>query len=141
MVLCEGFFDICLKYWSTLKQYKPKVFSLDILSAPKQRGRTLNGMKLPLTETARGIGFYKTQWVDMNFIFDVNAFEEINFEITNCISGARSSGVGLWLTRKFNSLGYEMYQLPVSLLIHDDHYSWMNESVREKTPIITQGLK
>lgn len=141
MELCDGFFDICLNYWKVLKQYSPKTFSLDILSAPRQRGKTLRGDKLPLVEKARGIGFYRTQWVDMNFIFDIKVFQDIKFKITDCMSGPRSSGVGLWLTRTFNSLGYEMYQLPVSLLIHKDHHSWMNEETRTNTPIVTKGLE
>ena len=77
----------------------------------------------------------------VNFIFNIKALECIKFEITNCQSGPRSSGVGLWLTRMYNALGYEMYQIPVSLLIHKDHYSWMNEEVRTQTPIITKGLE
>jgi len=139
MILCEDFFDLCLKYWRSL--YTPKVFSLDILSAPKQRGKTLKGDSLPLIEKAKGFSFYKTQWVDMNFIFNVKAFEKIKFEIKSCQSNPRSSGVGLWLTNTFNKLSYEMYQAPHSLLIHNDHRSKMHLQTRNKTPIITEGLK
>jgi hypothetical protein len=133
MQLCENFFDLCLKYWNSI--YHSRVFSLDILSAPRQRGRTLKGDMLSLL-LKNEYSFYKTQWVDMNFIFNIRSFEEIDFEITNCRSGARTSGVGLWLTNKFKE--YEMYQTTHSLLLHGDHYSMMHSDLRNKTPIITK---
>jgi len=139
MILCDDFFDICLKCWKCL--YTPKLFSIDILSAPKQRGKSLKGEEIPLVEKCRGFSFYQTQWVDMNFILNLRAFEKINFEIKNCKAGPRSSGVGLWLTNTFNKLDYEMYQTQTSLLIHKDHPSQMHTEVRSRTPIITQVLK
>lgn len=139
MIVCDDFFDLCLSYWKAI--YTPKIFSLDILSAPRQRGKTLKGNNLTLLETQSGISFYQTQWVDMNFIFNVKAFDKIKFEIKNCRSGSRSSGVGLWFTNTFLKLGYSMYQCPHSLLIHKDHESKMHSEMRSQTPIVTQGLK
>jgi hypothetical protein len=138
MLLCEKFFDVCLEYWKLI--YHENLFTLDILSIPKQRGKNLRGENVEKIKY-KDIFFYKTQWVDMNFIFNINAFEKIDYVIKNCKSGLRSSGVGLWLTTTFNKLGYEMLQTPVSLLIHSDHPSQMNLKTREKTPLITRGLE
>jgi hypothetical protein len=139
MVLCEDFFDHCLKYWNKIKS--PTTFSLDILSAPRQRGKTLRGHAAPVVGGLKDGDVFLTQWVDMNFIFNIEAFEKINFEITNCNSNARSSGVGLWLTRKFYQLQYNMFQMPFSLLSHGDHPSKMHEAERINKPIITNGMK
>lgn len=141
MLLCDNFFNICLDSWYFLQKSSPRLFSLDILSAPKQRGRTLRGDEAQLVDLNKSASFYKTQWVDMNFIFNIKALNEINFEIVNCRSSNRSSGVGLWLTRIFNSIQYDMYQSPTSLLIHEDHPSAMHTLLRKKSPIVTRGMK
>jgi hypothetical protein len=141
MCLCENFFDLITTYWSFLQTKTKRLFSLDILSVPKQRGKTLSGEKVSSLPINKTLSVYPTNWVDMNFIFNPKALEEIDFKINNCSSNARSSGVGLWLTRKFESLSYAMWQTDRSLLIHGDHPSQMHKGLRKENPIITKGLK
>lgn len=141
MILCDNFFDISLEYWNLLNKHSSKVFSLDILSAPKQRGRTLKGDTAPTINLSNGVSVYATQWLDMNCIFNIKALAQIDYTIKNCRSSSKTSGVGLWLTRTFSSLGYKFFQTPVSLLIHRDHVSQMHREERKNSPLITTGLK
>jgi len=127
MILAENFFDRVATLWQSIND--PKKITLDILSAPHQRGRTLTGEKVPLENN-----YYKTGWVDMNFVF---SNPHLFPTITNCKSSTRSSGVGLWLTRYFQQQGRNMYQADRSLVLHGDHPSQMHQSERQRKPIIT----
>lgn len=131
MRLIGNFFDIAADLADNLRDYKWA--TIDILSAKKQRGKTLLGHPAEIFDNV--YKYYRTQWVDMNFIFNPRVFPD---KINKITSGKASSGVGLWLTRYFNRLRVNLYQSPFSLVIHGNHTSKMNTTERKKNPIITK---
>jgi len=130
--LVPDFFNMISGYIDSINDQKWA--TIDILSAPKQRGKTLLGKPSEVWKTTHK--YYKTQWVDMNFVINKKFFPD---PILRCKGSPRSSGVGLWLTRYYNNLGLNMYQLPVSFVIHGNHPSQMNPEERKRNPLVTQG--
>lgn len=134
MRLVGGFFDLAADLVDNLPD--PYWATIDILSAPKQRGKTLPGNPAPVWNLK--YKYFRTKWVDMNFIFRPGVFPG---KIGPVRAGKASSGVGLWLTRYFNKQEYNMYQSPFSLVLHGKHPSQMNSEERNKNPIITTEKK
>jgi len=134
MRLVGGFFDLVKDLWDNLDDSKKA--TLDILSAPKQRGKLLLGNSAEVYEST--YKYYRTQWVDMNFVFNPDVIPD---EIGPCKATERSSGVGLWLTRYLIQQGYNLYQAPFSLVIHGAHKSQMNREERKRNPVITRERK
>jgi len=131
MRLSVGFFPTIERLVSEIND--PNWATIDILSAPRQRGRTLRGHSVEIQ--GERDKYFRTQWVDMNFVFNLNTFP---YTIERCKAGKASSGVGLWLTRYLTKHGYNLYQSANSLVLHGDHESMMNVEERKKHPIITK---
>jgi len=134
MRLVGGFFDLIEDLIKNIND--PNWATLDILSAKKQRGKTLLGHPADIFETQ--YKYYRTQWVDMNFAFNPNMFPQRIGPVT---AGKASSGVGLWLTRYFNKNSINLYQAALSLVIHGKHESQMNVEERKRNPLVTKGKK
>ena len=132
MCLACGFFHIVERLVAEIND--PNWATIDILSAKRQRGKTLLGH--PVEIQGERDKYYRTQWVDMNFIFNLKA---LPYTILNCKAGKASSGVGLWLTRYLTKKPYNLYQSATSLVIHGDHPSKMNVEERKKNPLITRS--
>lgn len=132
MLIVENFFTLVEEYVNDVSSDKSWV-TMDILSAPRQRGRTLIGN--PAEKVGRLYKYFRTQWVDMNFVFQPKFFPD---EIGPCKSSKASSGVGLWLTRYFNQKKLNLYQTNRSLLLHGKHESQMNREERQRNPLITK---
>jgi hypothetical protein len=132
MLIVPNFFTLVKEYVKDISCDKSWV-TLDILSVPRQRGRTLIGN--PAEKKQGSHKYFRIQWVDMNFVFRPKLFPD---EIGPCKSSKASSGVGLWLTRYFQKQKLNMYQTSQSLLLHGNHKSQMNREERKKHPLITK---
>lgn len=134
MRLAPNFFNIITKLVKNMKD--SDWATIDILSAKRQRGKTLLGNRAEIVKNF--YKYYRTQWVDMNFIFDL---AKMPCPIGPCKSGKVTSGVGLWLTRYFNQRGFNLYQSPQSLVLHGNVDSKMHFKERKKNPLITKVNK
>jgi len=101
-------------------------------------GRT-NWTKFPAIDAGR---VYKTQWVDMCFICEEKFFRELGV-LPRIIAGL-SSGVGKYISHKFNRDGYNLYQVKEELFIQQEEHnrSQMNNGKNNRTGIrpLTQRI-
>ena len=87
--------------------------------------------------------YYKTQWCDLCFISEKKLFNILDYKIDEVPLGRwknnknLSSGVGRDLSKRLYNLGYNMYHVKNTLVLHGDHDSVMNKDLREKEKLTT----
>lgn len=127
------FFSKVIFNWLSIQD--PKKISLNLLRDARKKSWT-NFERLDVN--FGGFKASKIQWLDMIMAFDQ---ELLNFRLEP-ISASRwsknpllSSGVGAQLSSRLNELGFSMYQVTSSLVLHEDHESQMNPEERRINPL------
>jgi glycosyltransferase involved in cell wall biosynthesis len=87
-----------------------------------------------------GLSVFQTQWLDMIMMFDhkLLSYRLKKIPMTRWDRNPLlSSGVGAQLSHKLNEMGYTMYQVKTSLVVHADHVSQMNPEERILNPLVS----
>jgi glycosyltransferase involved in cell wall biosynthesis len=130
--LCKQFFDRAESEWSAIKD--PRKISLNILIDSQREGRPCWTGIMP----KRAGRLWRTQWVDQIFVTDRRFLEAINFKVPPIsverwrLNSNLSSGVGQTLSLTLHKLGWHMYCVNESLIIHVESPSVMNGDVRKR---------
>jgi len=88
---------------------------------------------------------YKTQFNDLCFIAERNFFEALEFRIDAInpnlweIDKNAGSGVGSNISKRLHNMGYSMFHVKKTLVIHGEHDSQMNYSFRKVQKIIAMN--
>lgn len=99
-----------------------------------------------VTETHNGYQFIHNNWIDLCFIAKTRLFTEINWEILPVnpewsSDPAKSSGVGLQLTRRLTrEKRFHIFMVLNSLVTHDHHSSVMHPEHRKDVPLIARAV-
>ena len=87
---------------------------------------------------------HSAQWTDMcGYISVEQFFRCFNYRLNypfapgTRISAVSSSGVGKQISRRVVKAGYDIYQVDMSLVTHDDHPSVMHPRHRQMVPLIS----
>ena len=136
--LCDDFFNAAISQWEAITD--PFKICLNLLNDGRvQPGWTLFNHQ---TKTFNGYNFIKTQWIDMCFISNRHYFEALCWQVKEVSQDwsadeSNSSGVGMQISRRLNSLRKSMYLVSRSLVAHGNHASQMHPNHRKEVPLIS----
>ncbi|MBA3987682.1 MAG: hypothetical protein C0463_00940 [Idiomarina sp.] len=132
----DNFFAKSRSTWISIDD--PDKVSVNLLND----GRTSCWTGIERTEKQfGGLKVFQSQWVDMIMMFDeiLILYDIEPIPLSRWKNKPNlSSGVGDYLSRRFDGLGYSLYQVSNSLVIHSDHESMMNPEERKINPLITR---
>jgi hypothetical protein len=144
VTLVDGFFEKSIELYEKIDDKQKICLSLLM---PKQQIDRSNWTNVKPIKYDKNI--YKTQWCDMCFISEKKFFEKLNYSIDE-IPQTRwmniknnqdrlflSSGVGENVSKRLHHMGYGLYHIKKSLVLHDDHDSVMNEKIRQIQKLTT----
>lgn len=128
-------------FWDAIKQWEliedEKKIALNLLRDARIKSWTNFDR---VERNFSGSSIFQTQWVDMIMIFDrkllLQRLEEIPLTRWDK-KPLLSSGVGQQLSSKLNQIGYTMYQVKKSLVVHGNHSSEMNPEERILNPLLS----
>ena len=134
--LIDNFFKVSVELYSHINDKKKAC--LNILA--DRRRFTAQWTEIQPKQLNKDI--IKTGWVDMAYISTKNYLKALNYEILPVpISWAsnkkRSSGVGMQISQRLVSKGYNLYNVVNSLIYHGSHNSVMHPNERKQNPIIS----
>ncbi|KAF0200616.1 MAG: hypothetical protein FD170_3365 [Bacteroidetes bacterium] len=119
----------------------PRVICLNLLND----GRTQTGWTRiqPKDVSYSRYGFIRTGWVDMCYISTSRFFEQLHYKIKPVnlnwsADPARSSGVGMQISKRLTAQGYNMYMVFYSLVDHGTHTSQMHPQHRKEVPLVAK---
>lgn len=100
----------------------------------------------PMHKHSKNVGGVKVSgvgFVDCGFFCNPSALGVLNYNIQEVPaswfdSPAKSSGVGMQLSKRFYTAGVSMYQPVKSLAYHGDHESKMHPHERKRNPLISK---
>jgi hypothetical protein len=134
--LKENFFDESVRIFESINDERK--ISLELLTDIRTtRPNWTNHNPITIGE------IIYTQWVELHFICKYDFFERLAFEVHPIPSNRwdknpnLSCGVGEQLSHRLLNLGYNMYHLKNSLLIHGDHQSQFYPEHRKNEKLIS----
>lgn len=140
------FFKDAIKAYRSVSN--PRCVCLNLTNDGRGRPGWVLGLP-PARRTAPscGAGTHSAQWTDMcGFIATEQFFKCVAYRL-HCpfppgvrVAAASSSGVGKQISRRVVKSGYDIYQVDVSLVTHDDHTSVMHPRHRREVPLITNNI-
>jgi hypothetical protein len=137
--LCDDFISKAISRFDSI--IDPRKICLNLL---REIGRSNPGWT---NHTEKKLGeVINTGWVDMCFVATDRYLKVLKHTIMPVDKvwsndPAKSSGVGMQISRRLTSKGYNIYQVKKSLVEHGVHASVMHPKERKINPLITNHMK